>query len=238
MKIFVSHSSKDKWAARRIAKDIEELGHGVFLDEKDISTGESIDQAVRENLKSCDHFLLLLSPASRKSEWVLVELGGAIALDKRIVPILLYLGANDVPQAINLKLARDINDISQYYDELGGLPTPPKAAENIPPSKPTVRRGHQLLKEGDIVRVARKTPRRVYRPGRIDNEWSEELDPYFQAVGEVLHVDSDGDCALDVDGGNLVWASEWLDVIKTNVINIHEATVGDGDGLSADGERG
>src|SRR5947209_19311991 len=110
MKIFISHSSKDKWAAREIAKQIGAMGATVFIDEKDIKTGESIDVAIRSHLTDSDHFLLLLSPASVKSEWVLLELGGALALGKTVVPILLYVGANEVPQAINLKLARDIND--------------------------------------------------------------------------------------------------------------------------------
>ena len=108
MKIFVSHSSKDKWAARRIAAEVESLGAKVFIDEKDIETGQSIDSAIKKHLTEADDFVLLLSPASLKSEWVLLELGGAMALGKNIVPILMYVGANELPKAITLRLARDI----------------------------------------------------------------------------------------------------------------------------------
>jgi hypothetical protein len=118
MKVFISHSSKDKWAARRIAKDIDQLGAGTFLDEKDIKTGESIDNKIQENLIKCQDVLILISPASINSQWVLIELGGAIALKKNIIPILLYVGVNDIPFAINKLLGRDINEIDKYYEEL------------------------------------------------------------------------------------------------------------------------
>ena len=67
-----------------------------------------------KNLKNCNDLLFLLSPSSLKSEWVLVELGGALALEKNIIPILLYVGVNEIPSMISLKLARDINDIDGY----------------------------------------------------------------------------------------------------------------------------
>ena len=51
MKIFISHSSKDKWAARRISQDLNGLGAETFLDEKDIKTGESIDESIKKHLK-------------------------------------------------------------------------------------------------------------------------------------------------------------------------------------------
>jgi hypothetical protein len=118
MNIFISHSSKDKWAARRISEDLILLGTKTFLDEKDIETGQSIDASVIKHLNECSDFLIIISPASIKSEWVLIELGGALALRKKIIPILLYVGVNEIPKAINLKLARDINSIQLYYEEV------------------------------------------------------------------------------------------------------------------------
>ena len=100
MKVFISHSSSEKWVARKVSEEIQALGYETFLDEKDIATGEPIDDSIHEHLTDCDHFLLLLSPSSLKSHWVLVELGGALALKKHIVPILLYIGPNEVPEPI------------------------------------------------------------------------------------------------------------------------------------------
>ena len=213
MKIFVSHSSKDKWAVRRIAKDIEELGHTVFLDEKDILTGDSIDSSIKSHLKTSDHFLVLLSPASLQSQWVLIELGGAIALEKRIVPVLLYVGANELPTAINLKLARDINDIDKYYAELGGLPTPPKAAAIASKLEPRAKRKQSILSIGTKVRVARNLPPVIYRAEGAGVTWVEDMDQYLGQSGTITAVDSDGDYELDVDSERFAWAKEWLRIV-------------------------
>ena len=37
-------------------------------------------------------------------------------IQQKVIPILLYVGANEIPHAISLKLARDINSIQLYYD--------------------------------------------------------------------------------------------------------------------------
>ena len=58
VKVFISHSSADKWLARRIARDLEELGTQTFLDEKDIKTGESIDDSIQLHLKESDEVLI------------------------------------------------------------------------------------------------------------------------------------------------------------------------------------
>lgn len=118
MKVFISHSSLDQWIARMIARDLEVRGIVTFLDEKDIETGESIDDSIQEHLRTCDEVLMLLSPAALESHWVLVEIGGAKALNKRLIPILVHVGPNELPQPIAKGLARDLNDVEKYFDEV------------------------------------------------------------------------------------------------------------------------
>jgi len=220
MKIFISHSSKDKWAARRISKDLEDLGYTTFLDEKDIRTGQSLDSAIKDNLKECDDFLILLSPSSIKSEWVLVELGGAIALEKRIVPILLYVGANEIPQIISLKLARDINDIDRYYQELPKV-QPKESIEPIKlqvfdrPIRPS------RFQVGDKVKITNEPQPDLNLVGMPTIDWEKQMDKYLKreaVISEVLDLPFGGMYLIDVDnnekGGGYVWAEEWLTEIE------------------------
>jgi 3-methyladenine DNA glycosylase AlkC len=46
MKVFISHSSHDKWVARQMSRMLVQKGHVTFLDEKDIKTGDSIDSDI------------------------------------------------------------------------------------------------------------------------------------------------------------------------------------------------
>jgi sulfopyruvate decarboxylase TPP-binding subunit len=62
MKVFISHSSTDKWIARQISMHLAAIGIDSFLDEKEIETGDSIDEAIQTHLADCDELLMLLSP--------------------------------------------------------------------------------------------------------------------------------------------------------------------------------
>ena len=212
MKVFISHSSKDKWAARRISQDIEAIGVQTFLDEKDIKTGESLDQSIKKQLNDCDDFLILLSPASIKSEWVLIELGGAMALGKHIVPILLYVGTNEIPHVINLKLARDINDVNTYYDELRTKLGATVSKKKVIRKKVAKKKAAAPLKVGDKVRIVATPPGDEYRDTGLDTYWVDTMNSYLGRSAKVTKVDApgEGNYTLDIDNGQYAWVSAWL----------------------------
>lgn len=218
MKIFISHSSKDKWAARRISDDLISLGAETFLDEKDIVTGQSIDQSIKNNLKECSDFLILLSPASLKSEWVLLELGGAIALDKNIIPILLYVGANEIPQVINLKLARDINDVNTYCKEVSAkLNSKKPISIKKAPTLNKTKRSVQKFRKGDNVQIISFKPNDVYK-GELLIDWEDDMNLFKGQLTKIRRADNDGTYTLEIDKhyehGGFIWAEEWLLPVK------------------------
>jgi hypothetical protein len=69
-KIFISHSSKDKKFARKLAKSLSVFGFPPWLDELEIHVGDSIVQKVQQGLEDCDFMVLVLSKNSVKSKWV------------------------------------------------------------------------------------------------------------------------------------------------------------------------
>ena len=209
MKIFISHSSRDKWAARRISDDLRKLGVTTFLDEKDIETGESVDEAVTKHLRECDELCVLLSPAAINSQWVLVEVGGAKALGKRLVPILLYVGTNEIPQPISKHLARDINDIEKYYEEVkqrlkGHLTASPQPRPTRPP-KPKL----QTFAPGDRVRIVDVRTLTEYDKNR-EPKWIPAMDRFSGRQATISYIDYEGDAFLDVDNEVFGWAPRWL----------------------------
>jgi hypothetical protein len=210
MKVFISHSSRDKWVARKISEDINRIGIGTFLDEKDIETGTSIDDAVDEHLKDCDELLILLSPTSLNSHWVLMEIGGAKALGKRLVPILFHVGANEIPAPIRKHLARELNEIEKYYVELQARMAGNVVVEQIQPSREELApksRETVELKIGDRVQIMSRPQHDV----RQDVAWvSPEMDEYCGKSAKVVRIYSDRSVGLDVDDDAWAWAFEWL----------------------------
>lgn len=205
MKVFISHSSYDKWVARQMVRLLEEGGHDTFLDEKDIKTGDSIDAKIQEHLKDSDHLILLLSPASIKSQWVFIELGGAKALGKKVIPILFHLGANEIPPVISQLLARDINDFDTYLAELGVHQVPPK---------PTRRRA-KLPKSVDGIQIGDKV--RIVQVEHLTSEdkdrspkWVSDMDKYSGVTTKVTGITKVGNLLLAVDNGVFKWSPAWV----------------------------
>ena len=120
--VFISHSTKDRWIARQIANVIEEKGrkYGIktFLDEKDIEGGESISELIRKNIQECSEFLVLLSRYSIDRPWVLIEIGAAWALGKRIVAIIDKVSPEEMPDVIASYKALDLNSVDEYLRQL------------------------------------------------------------------------------------------------------------------------
>lgn len=80
MKVFISHSSKDKPFARRLAIDLEENGIQVWFDEWELEVGDSLIDELEKGLKKSDYVIAILSPNSVRSKWVREELKSAMTV--------------------------------------------------------------------------------------------------------------------------------------------------------------
>ena len=205
LKIFISHSSRDRWIAQRLATDLQNLGLETFLDEKDLEAGDDLDSIIDTHLQRCDELLVLLSPSSVSSDWVLVEIGAAKALGKRIVPVLLHLGANDIPKPISKNVAIDLNKIEHYYEQVkqrarGIEPRPKKRAAAADKSR---------LKVGDRVRFVTSRPKDYETPD-FYVKWDDEDDRLLGKVATVTEIDESGIFHIDLDAGKGWFAPTWV----------------------------
>ncbi len=181
------------------------MGIETFLDEKDIATGDSIDEEIQNQLRECDELLLLLSPSALTSNWVMIEVGGAKALGIRLVPILLHVGANEVPSPISNHLLRDLNEIDRYYKEvrsrLAGA-TDEEISELRGP-----REAMQPFAKGDHVVIVGTVTSEIQR-GDAFLRWLPGMEEYLGKNEVVSEADSDGTVRLG--GAPFWWAVEWL----------------------------
>jgi hypothetical protein len=120
--IFISHSAKDRWIARQMANLIEQkckrYNIKTFLDEKDISGGDSIPETIRENIQKCHELVVILSRYSIDRPWVLIEIGAAWGHDKLIIPIIDKITPEEMPDVIRQIKAIDLNNFDNYISEL------------------------------------------------------------------------------------------------------------------------
>lgn len=70
VRVFVSHSSKDKQFARWLSVDLKSSGHRIWFDEWDIKVGDSIPRKIGHGLDDCDYVAVVLSQHAVESRWV------------------------------------------------------------------------------------------------------------------------------------------------------------------------
>ena len=86
---FISYSRINKDFALNLARELRASGFDIWLDQLDIPAGARWDDEVEQALEDCEIFMVILTPASSKSDNVKDEIGYAIDTGKRILPILL-----------------------------------------------------------------------------------------------------------------------------------------------------
>ena len=102
--LFLSYSRADLSIADDIRKQIVRDGHHVWQDTEEMLVGDHIDVKIRRNLRNCDGYVVLITPNSLKSPWVLVELGGAWVSGIQLFPVIDGIAPRKLPFPL-----RDLN---------------------------------------------------------------------------------------------------------------------------------
>ncbi len=104
-KVFISHSHEDRAAVEReIVSLLRRNGIESWYSSDDIQTAADWERIIRDGLRECDWFLLVMSPNSARSDWVRTEVHWALEeRPDRFVPVLL---ASCEPTDFHLKLRR------------------------------------------------------------------------------------------------------------------------------------
>ena len=82
--IFISHSTQDNEKTRRIANSLKQAGLDVWVDFESIRDGTRWSHEIQTGIDSCDAVIVVLSKASRQSEWVEKECLYAFGLRKPV----------------------------------------------------------------------------------------------------------------------------------------------------------
>jgi TIR domain-containing protein len=131
--VFVSHAGEDTWVARQIAREISAVGAHPFLDEADVDVGAEFEEDIRQFLEKADELLVLFTPWALKRPYVWAEIGAAWIRRIPIIVVLHGLLPKDLhanPNAPVFLKKRDIirlNDIGQYFEQLGVRVAPEKS---------------------------------------------------------------------------------------------------------------
>lgn len=88
---FISYSRKDLAFAQRLFQALKAVGIDPWLDQEDIPAAAKWRQEILVGIQFCHNFIYIISPTSVVSEHCDAELDYALALNKRIIPIVFRL---------------------------------------------------------------------------------------------------------------------------------------------------
>ena len=182
-KIFLSHSSKDKFFARKLADALKSHGVDVWIDEAEIKVGDSLTEKIGKAIETTQYFGVVLSENSVNSEWVKKELQIAIQKElsnKKVVVLPILLEPVEIPSFLKDKLYADFTNPENFDSEFNKIlealsvkiekrTTPQikpieqkeKKAEEV---KIKLTNTEKLLMEFDDIKILEIDENRTYRP--------------------------------------------------------------------------
>lgn len=104
-KVFISHTAENADWARSFAQALKQRGVSVWFDEFDVRPGETLRDALESGLRSSEVLVALLDAGSPASPNFFFELGAAIGMGKRFVPIV-PKGMDPSTLPLNVRLRR------------------------------------------------------------------------------------------------------------------------------------
>tara|TARA_R110002096_G_scaffold292391_4_gene486936 strand:+ start:10159 stop:10788 length:630 start_codon:yes stop_codon:yes gene_type:complete len=205
-KVFISYSYIDRAFAESIPALLESGANKpeVFCAGHSLEAGDQFKSKILRNLREADIVVVVSSHNAAKSEWVLAEIGAALAFDKVILPILCGCTIEETP-----KMLREIHHeesvgslIRKICSRFGDCPEPHAI-------------GNAVV-AGSRVMLPQDTPPSAYRgDGNRPVEWTPEMDPYFGAQSPVAEVSEELRAAkLECDQGQFWYAIEWLTILN------------------------
>jgi hypothetical protein len=122
--VFISYSHKDKPFAKRLAADVRDAGHTVWIDDTEILVGDSLIDKIRNGIDSVDFVAAIISSTSLNSQCVKKELDLASNREideKRVVVLPILLDDVELPGFLKGKYYADFREEDNYQEGLDEL---------------------------------------------------------------------------------------------------------------------
>ena len=100
-KVFISHTHRDRDLAMDLAYRLTDAGVKVFPVEKSEVNGESVITTVNPGLQRADEVIVIVSDSSVNSAGLNSQMGAALALEKRLTPIVVGIEKDELPPFIS-----------------------------------------------------------------------------------------------------------------------------------------
>jgi len=173
--IFLSHNSKDKAFARKLASMLKESGVEVWIDEAELKVGDSLTQIIGSAIEQTDFLAVVLSHSSVNSPWVQKELALAMQkelAERRVTVLPILKESCQIPAFLRDKLYADFTDPTSYEAPFSRLlhalgvekPAYEKPKEIVVSTSPPIEQTPEELEGFQDIRISDVDKEKTYNP--------------------------------------------------------------------------
>lgn len=111
--IFVSHSSRDKAEAIKLARTLNYCAIDVWLDDWELEVGQSLTDEIAKAMEKARYIAILITENYNKTVWTKTEYKKALAREQseqRTVMLPLIVGRAEIPAFLEDKIYIDLRD--------------------------------------------------------------------------------------------------------------------------------
>lgn len=116
-RVFISFAIKDKGIADSIANQVKHAGAEVVGAES-IAEGTDIKLRLADEMRQSDEIILIVTKNSAQSAWLNYEVGAAVALGKRVTPILVHVKRAELPPVLRSIEGIKFENLNRYIKQL------------------------------------------------------------------------------------------------------------------------
>ena len=158
MKLFLSHSNRDRVWVQQVKIQLEKVGIDVYLAEMDPQPGRPLDQKLQQQIDSSDALIVLLTEDAAVSPIVREEIGYAISANKLVVPLVAPTVAQS-PALLGMLNGREYIPFDIEHPEEGLLALTNWAQQAVNEEQRSILR--KQLQESRALVAAEENARRV-----------------------------------------------------------------------------
>jgi hypothetical protein len=177
--IFVSHSSANAAAAKKVEKALGHAGFDVWLDDSDLGIGVLLRNELLNAIRRSRSVVLVWSEAASKSRWVSAEILTAFHLNRFILPTV--VDDTPLPQFLGSSVYLDLRKGADALRRaVRGAETAPEHANQLPPrvGAPSVDLRRECARLSEL--QARVTTPLQQRDVKAAAAAQQELDPQMR----------------------------------------------------------
>jgi hypothetical protein len=114
-KVLISYSQVDSEIADAIVRALLKQSVEIIRDVRDVSWGESVELKVGKGFDEITTVLVVISPASLKSQWMPYEIGFVTGKGKAVIPFITNPSLEIPADIKGLKSLTHISQIQEYF---------------------------------------------------------------------------------------------------------------------------